>query len=267
MINTMFKDISNLIKNIGAVPRNKPIVVIPNASPGALFSLDTNIPRVIAIVIEKNITPISDTIIILSPKHKNGIAINVENIATFLIPNKSDNIPPSALPNPIVQKNITFWSTVLFQDVGIPYPIYPLIITTNKAIIITTPEFILGFTKSKSFVLDLSIKCLLPINTIGNIDIIGNISNIGFIEDLASNLPVITPNEPPDTNIAAGDNLPLEAFKVVSAPDTCKNALPKHNNTNEKMTSNLVKPNIIYDIINNKTPINPILILGYLSDI
>ena len=96
----------NLIKKIGAVPRNKPIVVIPNANPGLFFNLDTIIPRVIAIVIEKNITPIKDIIIMLSPKHKKGIANSVDAIATFLIPNTSDNIPPNAFPIPIVTKNI-----------------------------------------------------------------------------------------------------------------------------------------------------------------
>ena len=91
------------IKNMGTVPKNKPIVVIPKARPGDFFNIETNIASVIDIVIEKNITPINDTIISESPIAKNGIASKVLIIATFLIPNKSDKIPPKALPRPIIQ--------------------------------------------------------------------------------------------------------------------------------------------------------------------
>ena len=112
-----------LKKNIGAVPKNKPIVVSPKAKPGFFFKTLTNIASVIDIVIEKAITPINEIIIILSPKHRNGIASNVLKIATFLIPNTSLNIPPRALPKPIKVNNNTFCITVLFHDVGIPYPI------------------------------------------------------------------------------------------------------------------------------------------------
>ena len=55
-----------LMKKIGAVTKNKPIVVMPKARPGDFFNIDTSIPNVIDIVIEKNITPIIDTSIMLS---------------------------------------------------------------------------------------------------------------------------------------------------------------------------------------------------------
>jgi hypothetical protein len=109
MINEMFM-IGSLIftKNIGAVPKNNPMVVNPNATPGDFLSTDTNIPSVIAIVILKNITPIRDTIINSSPKHKNGIAKSVLIKDIFLTPNISDKMPPKALPIPIVKKKIIF---------------------------------------------------------------------------------------------------------------------------------------------------------------
>ena len=95
------------MKNIGAVPKNKPIVVNPNASPGlSLYILVSN-ASVIAIVIEKNITPINETTIKSSPKHKNGIATSVLNIPTFLIPYASDKIPPKHFPIPMVTNSIT----------------------------------------------------------------------------------------------------------------------------------------------------------------
>ena len=99
------------------------MVVKPKASPGDFFKTDTKIANVMDIVIEKNITPISDTIINLSPMARNGIASKVLQIATFLIPNLSERIPPRALPNPIIQNRYTFCKVDLFHDVGIPYPI------------------------------------------------------------------------------------------------------------------------------------------------
>jgi hypothetical protein len=53
-----------LKKKIGAVPRNSPIVVKPNAKPGDVLSTDTNKAKVIDIVILNNATPIRDIIII-----------------------------------------------------------------------------------------------------------------------------------------------------------------------------------------------------------
>ena len=87
---------------IGAVPKNKPMVVNPKAKAGFLFKTETNIPKVTAIVIEKNITPKRDTIIKLSPINRNGMANKVLKTATFFIPNISDNIPPKHLPIPII---------------------------------------------------------------------------------------------------------------------------------------------------------------------
>ena len=49
-----------LTKNIGAVPKNKPIVVKPKANPGVFFNTDVKIANVIDIVILKNITPIKE---------------------------------------------------------------------------------------------------------------------------------------------------------------------------------------------------------------
>ena len=86
------------------------------------------------------------------------------------------------------------------------------------------------------------------------------------IDVVANNLPVITPNDPPATKIAAGDNLPLEFFKVFSAPAICKKAFPKHNSIKVINILVLVNPYNRYDINNNIVPINPIFILGYLSD-
>ena len=116
----MLVSIFNLIKKIGTVPKNKPIVVSPKAKPGLFFSTDTKEPKVIAIVIEKNMTPINEIIMILSPKQRNGMAIRVDKIAIFLIPNRSDKIPPSALPIPIVTKSKIVSVTDLFHEVGIP---------------------------------------------------------------------------------------------------------------------------------------------------
>jgi len=131
-----------LKKNMGTVPKKRPIVVSPKASPGVSFNIDTNNPRVIDIVILNNRTPIRDTSIKLLPINKNGNASSILLIATFFIPNESDNIPPKALPTPIVQNNKIVWMVVLFHDVGKPYPIYPrtiTIITARKIIIL---EFI-----------------------------------------------------------------------------------------------------------------------------
>ena len=89
-------------------------------------------------------------------------------------------------------------------------------------------------------------------NINGIIDIIGSISINGLIFVIASNLPVITPNDPPDTNIAAGDSFPFENLIVSSAPDICKKALPKHIITSDIYTDKLVKPNIKYDITKDK---------------
>ena len=91
--------------------------------------------------------------------------------------------------------------------------------------------------------------------------------NNGFKLVLASNFPVTTPNDPPDTNIAAGLSLPFEDFNVSSAPATCRHALPKHNIINDKYIGKFVNPYIRYDITNKITPIKPIFILGNLSDI
>ncbi len=110
----------SLIKNIGIVPINNPIVVIPKASPGLFLRTDKRIPKVIDIVIEKNIIPIKDITIMLSPKHRNGIAIRVLKIATFLIPNLSLRIPPNALPVPMNKNNKRSSIVVLFHEVGIP---------------------------------------------------------------------------------------------------------------------------------------------------
>ena len=120
IINTILIVMFNLIKNIGAVPKNKPIVVSPKARPGVFFKIDTKIAKVMDIVIEKAITPIKEIIIILSPKHKNGIAKSVLYIATFLIPKASLKIPPRALPVPIKTNSNIFCNSVLFHDVGIP---------------------------------------------------------------------------------------------------------------------------------------------------
>ena len=76
--------------------KNNPIVVNPNARPGVLFKTDTSNPKVIAIVILKNITPIIETIIRLSPIIKNGNAHIVLIIAVFLIPIISERIPPQS---------------------------------------------------------------------------------------------------------------------------------------------------------------------------
>ena len=48
------------IKNIGIVPKNKPMVVRPKAKPGAFFRTETSRPKVTDIVILNNITPIKD---------------------------------------------------------------------------------------------------------------------------------------------------------------------------------------------------------------
>ena len=109
-----------LIKKIGMVPKNKPMVVKPNESPGLLFKIETITPKVMDIVMLNNRTPINDKAMILSPKHKNGIEIKTLNIPTFLMPNLSDKIPPSALPVPINVNNKIVSKVVLFQDVGIP---------------------------------------------------------------------------------------------------------------------------------------------------
>lgn len=71
------------IKKIGAVPRNKPIVVKPKAKPGVLFNTDTSIAKVMDMVIENSMTPIKEIIMMLSPKQRNGIARMVDNTATF----------------------------------------------------------------------------------------------------------------------------------------------------------------------------------------
>lgn len=121
------------IKKIGAVPRKRPIVVNPKAKPG--FSLYTLaiIPRVMAIVIENSITPNSDMNIKSSPIIRNGIARMTLSKPTFLIPKASDNIPPRHFPIPIVKNSMTVCNVVLFQLVGIPYPIYPRTMTTKVA--------------------------------------------------------------------------------------------------------------------------------------
>ena len=74
------------IKNIGIVPKNNPTVVKPKASPGLSFNTLTISASVIDMVIEKNITPIKDTIIKLSPNNKNGIARSALIIPIRLTP-------------------------------------------------------------------------------------------------------------------------------------------------------------------------------------
>ena len=59
------------------------------------------------------------------------------------------------------------------------------------------------------------------------VNINGNSTHDGIIV-FARSLPDITPNDPPDTNIAECESLPSLTFKVLSAPLICKNALPKH---------------------------------------
>lgn len=48
------------MKKIGNVPKNNPIVVSPNASPGVFFKVDTSIPKVVDIVILNSKIPIKD---------------------------------------------------------------------------------------------------------------------------------------------------------------------------------------------------------------
>ena len=52
----------NLKKNTGADPIKSPMVVHPNARPGVAGMTDTSIPRVIAIVMLKSMTPMSDIV-------------------------------------------------------------------------------------------------------------------------------------------------------------------------------------------------------------
>ena len=47
-------------KKTGTAPRNSPIVVNPNASPGAFGKTDTSTASVTDIVMLKNITPVSE---------------------------------------------------------------------------------------------------------------------------------------------------------------------------------------------------------------
>ena len=97
----LVKKLPSLKKKIGTVPRKRPMVVRPNARPGVFFRTETRSARVIAIVIEKNITPISETTIMLSPKRRNGSAPSTLIIAVFLAPILSQRIPPRAFPKPI----------------------------------------------------------------------------------------------------------------------------------------------------------------------
>ena len=129
----------SFIKNIGAVPKNNPMVVNPNAKPGVSFSTDTKRPSVMDIVILNINTPSKEIIMWLSPNRRNGKAPTVLIIAVFLTPIKSEIMPPRAFPKPIEQYRRIVWNTVLFHDVGIPYPMYPLVITTITASIIVKP--------------------------------------------------------------------------------------------------------------------------------
>ena len=95
------KIFESLKKKIGTEPRKRPIVVNPKARPGAFWSTETISARVIDIVMEKSITPISETIIKLSPKRRKGKAPNTLRVAVFLIPILSHKIPPKAFPVPI----------------------------------------------------------------------------------------------------------------------------------------------------------------------
>jgi hypothetical protein len=52
------------MKKIGAIPKNSPMVVRPNASPGLFFKTETNNASVIDIVILNITIPSRDTIII-----------------------------------------------------------------------------------------------------------------------------------------------------------------------------------------------------------
>ena len=75
-----------LKKNIGTVPKKSPIVVRPKARPGVLFRTDTNIAKVIDIVILKSSTPMSEMNIILSPKMRNGRDSMLLPMATVRMP-------------------------------------------------------------------------------------------------------------------------------------------------------------------------------------
>lgn len=60
------------MKKMGNVPKNKLMVVRPNASPGVSFNIETNKTNVIDIVILNNSIPKRDIHIRWSPNSKNG---------------------------------------------------------------------------------------------------------------------------------------------------------------------------------------------------
>ena len=97
------KTVVNLMKKIGTVPKNNPIVVRPKAKPGDFFKTETSKAKVIDIVMLNNKIPNKEMYIKLSPKIKNGNDATILMIAIFLIPKASDKIPPRAFPTPIVQ--------------------------------------------------------------------------------------------------------------------------------------------------------------------
>ena len=82
-------------------PANSAIVVIPNAAPGATFITEMTIPSVTAVVMLKNVMPISETIIILSPRTRKGRAPIMQIKAVLRMPILSDSIPPKAFPIPM----------------------------------------------------------------------------------------------------------------------------------------------------------------------
>ena len=66
-----------LKKKTGNTPRAKPTVLIPKAKPGVSGKAETNIASVIAIVMLKNMTPINEIVMILSPSIRKGKAPNM----------------------------------------------------------------------------------------------------------------------------------------------------------------------------------------------
>ena len=103
-----------------SVPANSPVVVMPNAAPGANLITETSMPTVTDIVMLKKRIPISDTIIILSPKIRNGTAPRMLINAVFRAPIRSASNPPAALPAPRAVKSSIVWNVVLFHEVGMP---------------------------------------------------------------------------------------------------------------------------------------------------
>ena len=68
----------NVVTREVNIPRNNPIVVKPNASPGVSFNTDTNNASVMDIVILNNRTPNNDNNIILSPWRKENVINNTK---------------------------------------------------------------------------------------------------------------------------------------------------------------------------------------------